>query len=120
MNLLVFLPIEHMINIILLTLGISYVITGSRIGYLIRFAFCALTNRKILKELWYLVRCPPCNSWWAGLAVSLLSKASLVQSVAMAFICCGITAVIQHALGGDGLAANEDFEELFGGAEEDV
>lgn len=117
---LTFLPIEITIQIVLIAIGISYVITGSRIGYPIRFMFCGALNFKGLREFWYLVKCPACNAWWAGAAIAFLAGVTWLQLIAIAFTCCGVVAVIQIALGGDGYAANEDFEELFQGIPEEL
>lgn len=59
--------------------------------------------------------CPSCNNWWTGFALGFALGGTWIKAFQLAFISCGLTGVLQHFLGGDGMAANEDFEEIFKG-----
>ena len=111
------LPFGMLAQLVLFALGISYVITGSKIGYPVRFVWCRLTRwaHNAVVSPWKLVTCPPCNAWWAGAALAFWAELWWTDILQVAFTACGIVAVVQAALGGDGIAASEDFEELFNG-----
>jgi hypothetical protein len=95
------------------TIGLSYVLTGSKVGYPVRFMVCLLLKVVRLTFLWPLVQCPPCFGWWAGLGVGLITGFEIGGAVQLAFTACGVLGIIQAALGGDGIAAGEDFESIF-------
>lgn len=107
-----FFDLQTLATVILWAIGASAVITGSKIGYPIRFAWCFA----LPKALWGMVRCPYCNAWWSGLVVAIVFAPQLdwwpawLQS---AFSACGVVRVLQAALPGDGIAMVEDFEQVF-------
>lgn len=99
----------------LVVFGWTYVITGSEIGFIVRFGWCwALQWNKFSRYFWALVRCPPCHSWWAGLVVGGFAGEGLSGALQLAFVSCGLVALIQALLGGNGIAAGENFLEAFG------
>ena len=99
-------------TLILVAAGISAVVTGSNIGYPIRFVWCRLLPR----PTWGMVRCPYCNAWWGGVlaaAVHSPDPSQWLSWLQVAFSACGVMRVVQAALGGDGIAMVEDFESVF-------
>jgi hypothetical protein len=107
------LSLSETVTAFLVALGLTYVITGAEVGFPLRFAWCWLFQwHCITRILWALVRCPPCNAWWSGLLVGFL-VGGFVPALQMAFVSCGLVAVLQFVLGGDGIASNEDFFEVF-------
>jgi hypothetical protein len=100
----------------LLAYGITYVITGSEIGYSLRALFWLMLSwSPPTKYFSTIMICPSCNAWWTGLGIGFL-VGSWEGALQLAFTTCGVAAIIQHVIGGDGIAANEDFEEIFKGA----
>lgn len=100
------------ITLILVAIGISAVVTGSKIGYPIRFVWCRLLPR----PTWGMVRCPYCNAWWGGALAAVAHSPDPAQWLAwlqVAFSACGVMRITQSALGGDGIAMVEDFEKVF-------
>ena len=102
---------------LMLVLGLTYVITGSRAGLLLRTVGCYVLRAVRLKFLWPLLQCPPCNAWWTGAALAALlyppsSPIDWVNLPVLGFISCGFVAVVNFWLGGQ-LSANEDFEAVF-------
>jgi len=111
-----FLNLSEIVSYYLLALGITYVITGSEIGYWLRALWCLLLSwSRPTRYWWAIVRCPSCNNWWTGLVVGFVVSHAWLPALQLAFISCGLTGVLQHVLGGDGIAANEDFDEIFKG-----
>jgi hypothetical protein len=100
-------PSTYAISIALIALGISYVVTGSKIGFPIRAAWWLIWCKVPLvrRLLGKLVQCPPCNAWWSGLVTAFLTGASLWVALQCSFIACGLTAVAQ---GVAGLAADDE------------
>ena len=98
----------------LLAFGMSYVITGSEIGYWLRaLSWLSLCWSRPSKYLSAIMRCPSCNAWWSGALVALLVGGAWLQILQVAFTACGITAFVNHAFGS--MAADEDFQEIFFG-----
>jgi len=96
--------------------GITYVITGSEIGYWLRaLSWLMLSWSAPTRYLSTIMKCPSCNAWWTGAGIALLVGGSWWAVLQMAFTTCGVAAIIQHVLGGDGIAANENFKEIFEG-----
>ena len=115
------IPLIDLIIITLVALGLSAVVTGSKAGFPIRFLFCRVTwaIHPSLKHMWGLVRCPYCNAWWGGAVVAFLTYGWSVYIVQAAFVSCGVLRVIQAAIGGDGIARVEAFEEVFSQKEQE-
>ena len=107
-----FLPISSVIQVVLLALGLTYVITGSVIGYRVRFLWCAVFKWQPLSRFQAIVRCPSCNAWWTGAATAFIAGLPLTNVIQLAFTSCGVVALLQAFLGGDGIAADEDMEKI--------
>lgn len=106
------------IQIVLFAVGITYVITGSTIGYPLRFVWCLIFHKCRLPYLWALATCPPCNAWWIGFILAAIYEINLLIMVQMAFTCCGVVAIVQAIGLQIGLNADEDFNEIFEKGEE--
>lgn len=112
--------LETLLVCLFVSFGVTYVITGSEIGFPVRCFVCwALKWSAVTRYFWALVRCPPCNAWWTGFFAGLYATSSIVQALQVAFGSCGLMALIQAILGGNGIAAGENFKEAFGLTEED-
>jgi len=98
-------------EVILLSLGISYVITGSLIGFPIR-VIGNLATRRLPIPLKVLFFCPSCNAWWCGFFIAILIKLSWVNWLLCAFSSCIVAAMIQAQCN---LAADdmEDIDKIF-------
>lgn len=106
------LPGGQLAILITLAFGLTYIITGSDIGFIARGLWCGVLFRWA-KSMWPIVRCPPCNAFWTGALVGFLFGPLNVFTVLEVAVCsCGVTALIQKILGGDGIAANDDEEDL--------
>lgn len=99
-------PLDYLTVVVLIALGVSYVVTGSEIGFWIRaFWFLFLFKVPLLRRLIKLSTCPSCCAWWAGLVTAFLSGASLWVALQCSFVSCGLAAVAQ---GVAGLAAEDE------------
>ena len=109
------IPLKELAVIILVAVGLSAAITGSKIGFPIRFLYCRITwaISPVLRHTWGLVRCPYCNSFWGGAAVAFLAYGVSWWVVQAAFAALGIMRVTQAVLGGDGIAMVENFKAVF-------
>jgi len=92
-----------LLQVILITLGMSYVLTGSVIGFYVRFVWWHLTHR--LGNLKTLAFCPSCSSWWIGGLLSLGLGATWPVILQCAFASCGVAAIVQSQFG---LAAEDE------------
>lgn len=106
--------LNELFPIALVAVGLTYVITGSKAGYPFRFITCFILLKLRLRYFWNLVTCPPCNAFWTAGGITLFLGYPLWQVIQLAFTTCGIVAVLQARLGGDGIGAGEDFADLFG------
>lgn len=107
-----FFGLQDLAVMILWAIGTSAVVTGSKIGFPIRFAWCYVMPR----FLWGMVQCPYCNAWWGGLVAGIIYSPSWDHWPAwiqVAFSACGIVRVLQAALLREGIAMFEDFEQAF-------
>jgi hypothetical protein len=111
------IPLANLVVIVLVALGLSAVITGSKIGFPIRFLYCRITwaIHPVLHHSWGLVRCPYCNAWWSAAAIALMVYGWSWWILQAAFTACGLVRVVQAILGGDGIAMVEDFQTVFEG-----
>ena len=93
----------------LFSLGMTYIITGSEIGFWPRLVWCFLLRwHPITRYWWAVVRCPPCNAFWTGFFCFWVALDSFWFAACFAVIQCGLVAVLQKLLGGNGLAADEN------------
>lgn len=109
------LPIGDLVQFVLWALGLSYIITGSKIGYPLRWLWCAITSKihNPVISPWSLVQCAPCCSFWMGVGLSCVAGFDPWTTLEVACVSCGVTAVVHKSLIG-GLSADEDFEQAFG------
>jgi hypothetical protein len=95
--------------VVLVSAGVSFVVTGSTIMYPIRL----LAFHTLGKLTWgpihmdSLFRCPFCNAWWGGLALSFALQLPWWTCLANAFVACLAMGVAQAQWG---LAAHDDFD----------
>jgi len=108
-----FIGMAQLVPLVLFALGVSQVITGSKIGYPIRFLFCLAAWKLKLKVLWGLMQCPYCNAWWSGGFLAIIYGFDQIQIMQASFTTCGVMAIINAFIGGNGIAAAEDFEIVF-------
>ena len=119
---LTFQSIDSILPVILLAISISSVITGAKIAYPIRAFWCFVFGGLVFKPLrvfWPIMTCPYCNAWWTGAALALLTGLPWLGVVQVAFYSCWLLIIIQAFLGGSGIAADEDFEAIFDGEEDE-
>lgn len=106
------------IQVVLFALGISFVVTRSEIGFLVRFSWCYILKGLHLKvrhlaSPWSLVTCPPCNSWWGGALLAFLIGGSWFEVLQVAFSTCVVMGILQALAGGD-IAPGDDMEAILG------
>jgi hypothetical protein len=111
-------PWDHLVQLIWFALGVTYAITRSEIGFLVRWPWCRATlplYRRIGRVIspWSLVLCPPCNAWWAGGALAWLAGYDWWTVAQFAFSTLLAMAVLQMLGGGD-IAPADDFESILG------
>jgi hypothetical protein len=94
--------LSHFVPVALLAFGMSYVVTGSVIGFPVRFVWWKLTRWGSLRHLAF---CPACCAWWCGLAVALVTGSPVIIALQDAFVACGVAAAAQSQFG---LAANDE------------
>lgn len=112
-NSLELISFVEFIPIFLLAMGLTYTVVGSKIGYPLRFFGCLILYKIRLSYFKNLITCPPCNIFWTAGALSYLLGYDVFQIAQIAFSACGVMAVLQYLLGGDGIGAPENFDELF-------
>ena len=99
-------PLDVLIRVSLISLGVAYVVTGSEIGYWVRALwFLFLFRVPLVRHLIKLALCPSCCAWWVGLVTAFLSGFPLWVALQCAFVSCGLAAVAQ---GVAGLAAEDE------------
>jgi hypothetical protein len=103
------MDLELLVWITIVAVGMSFVATGSTIGYPLRLiAFHTLGRAQAGPlRLDSLLRCPYCNAWWGAGILSYLIACPWWVCLAHAFAACGIAAIVQAQWG---LAAHDDFE----------
>ena len=104
--------VNEFFEIVVVAIGVTYVLSGSKIGHLLRFVWCWVLDRLHLAYFWSIMLCPPCNGWWVGLAVSRFYGYGWVDNLACAFATCGLVAAIQAVGLSIGMQAEEDYNAL--------
>lgn len=104
--------VEEFFKLLLIAVGITYVLSGSRIGHPIRFVWCWILDKLRLAYFWSILICPPCNAWWTGFAVTAWYGNPLIDCFAVAFASCGVVASVQAVGLSIGLQAEEDYNKL--------
>lgn len=91
------IPLTSLLVITLIAVGASFVVTGSTIGYPIRWLFYKAFGWIGRDPIWLdsIARCPYCHAWWEGLAWAHFSGHSLIESLECAFVACGVAAIVQ-------------------------
>lgn len=64
---------DSFIQLVLFAAGVGWVITGSKIGKLVRILWHLATGWLPHRPLSSLAFCPPCCTWWCGAALALLA-----------------------------------------------
>ena len=105
------ISLDKLIGVIILGVGITYVLSGSIIGHLPRLIWCTVLKKLHLSYFWGIMLCPPCNAWWVGLSLGLLSGYGMA-SWQCAFASCGVVATIQAIGLSIGLQSDENYKEL--------
>lgn len=83
-----------LVQLILFAVGLSYVVTGSLIGFPVRvlgykaFSWCPIP----LSTIFF---CPSCNAWWMGAGLALWADLPWQNVLQVAFTACVVAAVIQ-------------------------
>ena len=83
-----------LIQLILFAVGLSYVVTGSLIGFPVRvigyksLSWCPVP----LSTIFF---CPSCNAWWMGAGLGLWANLPWQNALQVAFTACAIAAIIQ-------------------------
>lgn len=96
----------YLIRVVLIAIGLSYIITGSQIGFWPRVIWWHATSWIPILSLETLVLCPSCNAWWSGLVTALLTGASIDVATQCAIVACVVAAIVQSQFGL--AAADED------------
>jgi len=88
--------LKYLVEVAAVAAGISYVITGSKIGYWVRWLWWHIAHWVHLEALAF---CPSCNAWWAGLVTAFLTGSSLWVALQCAFFSCVVMAVVEATCG---------------------
>lgn len=99
--------IGYLFRVFLVAAGISYVITGSQIGFWVRLLWWKATHWIPLMSLDALAFCPSCNAWWTGLVAAVSTGSSWIVALQCAFASCLLMAAAQSQWG---LAAADEDE----------
>lgn len=88
--------LKYLATVAVLAVGVSYVITGSTIGYWVRWLWWHAAHRIHLEALAF---CPSCNAWWVGLVTAFLTGSPMWVALQCAFGSCGLAAIVQAWFG---------------------
>jgi hypothetical protein len=91
------IPFETLITLVLIAVGASFVVTGSTIGYPIRWLGYRVLGWVGRDPVWgdSIVRCPYCHAWWEGFIWSLFTGRRIWEALQVAFVACGVAAIVQ-------------------------
>lgn len=91
------IPLADLVPLVLIALGGSYVITGSTIGYPLRWLAYKTLGWIGREPVWAdsLVRCPYCHAWWEGLFWAWVTGHSWIEAIQVAFATCVLAAIVQ-------------------------
>ena len=96
----------YLIRVVAIAAAVSYVITGTNIGFYARVIWWWSTHWIPVLGLESLALCPSCNAWWGGLVTAVLTGSSLWVALQCAFVACLFAAILQVKYGL--AAADED------------
>jgi len=109
----------HFVESFLVALGAVYVVTGSKIGYPLRFVVVYVLHKARLTWFRNLVTCPPCLSFWAAGTWCFALGQDPIEAFLVGLSTTGVVATIQALAGGAGIGADEDLVELFKGRKDE-
>lgn len=91
------IPFQDLLVLVLIAVGCSFVITGSTIGYPIRFIAYKALGWIGSDPIWLdsIARCPYCHAWWQGFGWAWYTGHGFWESLQAAFVACGIAAIVQ-------------------------
>lgn len=91
------IPLQDLLVLVLIAVGGSFVVTGSTIGYPLRWLAYRVLGWVGHGPVWLdaIARCPYCHAWWEGFAWAWFTGHSLWPSLQVAFAACGVAAVVQ-------------------------
>jgi len=107
------IPLDHIVQLVLCAIGITAVVTGEKLGYPLRFAWALLLRPRPLRWLRNLATCPPCNSFWSGALLAWLAGFCWVEVIQLGLTTLAVVKLYQVWVGGDGLAAAENWNCIF-------
>jgi len=95
------IPLQDLLVLTLLAVGASFVLTGSTIGYPLRWLAFRVLGWVGRGTIWLdsIVRCPYCHAWWEGLAWAWFTGHTIWESLQAAFVACGAAAIVQAQWG---------------------
>ena len=99
-----FMSLDISLEVAFMATALSFAVTGTSLGFYIRFLWWGLWRGKLLSPLAF---CPYCNAWWSGLVVSILGGLPWTCWIQGAFTSCLVAAVVQAQWG---LAASDEDE----------
>jgi len=106
------LPLKTLVTLVIVAVDIALVLTCTRAGYPVRFAWCALLRWRYTRWLWSIFLCPHCNAWWSGFGVGLISGHTIIASLQVAFTACAAVLILQRKQQRDfGIAIGEVAED---------
>lgn len=82
-----------LLQLVAFAVGIGWVITGSKIGRFIRVGFHFAFGWCPGRYLNALVFCPPCCTWWCGVALALLADLPFLNTFQVAFTASVLMAI---------------------------
>lgn len=83
-----------LLQLILFAIGIGWVITGSKIGKLVRVLGYACTGWMPMKPLTSLFFCPPCCTWWCGAGLAFWAGLPWYNILQIAFTSSFLMAIL--------------------------
>lgn len=89
--------LQDLLVIVAIAVSASFVVTGSTIAYPIRWLAYRLLGWIGYGPVWLdsIARCPYCHAWWEGLAWAWFTGHNWWQSLQVAFVSCGVAAIVQ-------------------------
>jgi hypothetical protein len=91
------ISLPELLVLIIVAVGASFVVTGSTLGYPLRWLAFKILGWVGRGPVWLdsLVRCPYCHAWWEGLFWAIITGHPIWQSLQVAFAACGVAAIVQ-------------------------
>ena len=102
-----------LLQLCLFAVGLGWVVTGSKIGRVVRVCGYAATRWLPGRPLTSLFFCPPCNTWWMGVGVAFWARLPWYNVLQVAFSASVLMAILNLWLSMDADDLVE-IEERFG------